>query len=154
MSLLFNLWSVEFSQLILAHTHTHTHIYIYIYIYKQTNSVAFIPQANYTDWATATCWRNLVPTFADRRVSRGQRGSPTVLKLSFLDWIRSISFQWLLIYLHKGWVDHVPDPLVLRKSASSGNRTRNFSVCNQEVWTLDHRGGIYIYNKPVLYGMK
>jgi hypothetical protein len=53
---------------------------------KQTNSVAFSPQTNYTDFATATCWRNLVPTFADRGVSRGQRGeSPTVVNLSFLD---------------------------------------------------------------------
>jgi hypothetical protein len=59
--------------------------------YKQ-NSVAFIPQANYTDWATATCWRNLVPTFADRVVSRGQRGgSPTVVNLSFLDRSRYFS---------------------------------------------------------------
>jgi hypothetical protein len=41
---------------------------------KQTNSVAFSPQANYNDCATATCWQNLVPTFADRGVSRGQRG--------------------------------------------------------------------------------
>jgi hypothetical protein len=49
------------------------------------NSVALSPQANYTDWATATCQRNLVPTFVDRRVSRGQRGgSPTVVNLSFL----------------------------------------------------------------------
>jgi hypothetical protein len=32
------------------------------------------PQANYTDWATATCWRYLVPTFAGRGVSRGQCG--------------------------------------------------------------------------------
>jgi hypothetical protein len=49
-------------------------------------SVAFSPQANYTDWATATCRRNLVPTFVDRGVSRGQRGgSPTVVNLSFLD---------------------------------------------------------------------
>jgi hypothetical protein len=53
---------------------------------KQKNSVAFSPQVNYTDWATATCWRNLVPTFADRGMSRGQRGgSPTVVNLSFLD---------------------------------------------------------------------
>jgi hypothetical protein len=37
-------------------------------------SVAFSPQANYTDWATATCWWKLVPTFVDRGVSRGQRG--------------------------------------------------------------------------------
>jgi hypothetical protein len=28
---------------------------------KQTNSVALSPQANYTDWVTATFWRNLVP---------------------------------------------------------------------------------------------
>jgi hypothetical protein len=45
---------------------------------KQTNSVALSPRANYTDWLTATCRRNLV--------SRGQRGgSPTVVNLSFLD---------------------------------------------------------------------
>jgi hypothetical protein len=53
---------------------------------KQTNSVALSPQANYTDWTTATCRQNLVPTFVDRGVSRGQRGgSPTAVKLSFLD---------------------------------------------------------------------
>jgi hypothetical protein len=53
---------------------------------NKTNSVALSPQANYTDWSTATCWRNLEPTFVDRGVSRGQRGgSPTVVKLSFID---------------------------------------------------------------------
>jgi hypothetical protein len=53
---------------------------------NKTNSVALSPQANYTDWATASRWRNLVPTFMDRGVSRGQRGgSPTVVNLSFLD---------------------------------------------------------------------
>jgi hypothetical protein len=31
--------------------------------YKQTNSVALSPQANCTGWATATCRRNVVPTF-------------------------------------------------------------------------------------------
>jgi hypothetical protein len=47
---------------------------------KKKPSVAFSPRANYTDWATATCWWNLVPTFVDRGVSRGQRGgSPTVV---------------------------------------------------------------------------
>jgi hypothetical protein len=52
---------------------------------KQTNSVAPSPRANYTDWATATCRLNLVSTFVDRGVSRGQRGgSPTVVNLSFL----------------------------------------------------------------------
>jgi hypothetical protein len=55
-------------------------------ILDKTNSVAFSPQANYTDWATVTCWRILVPTFVDRGVTHGQRsGSPTVVNLSFLD---------------------------------------------------------------------
>jgi hypothetical protein len=35
-----------------------------------TSSMALSPRANYTDWATATCRRNLVPTFVDRGVSR------------------------------------------------------------------------------------
>jgi hypothetical protein len=35
---------------------------------QKTNSVAFSPQANYTDWATATGLRNLVPTFVNRGV--------------------------------------------------------------------------------------
>jgi hypothetical protein len=52
----------------------------------KTNSMALSPQANYTDWATATCRRNLVPTFVDRGVSCGQRGgSLTVVNFSFLD---------------------------------------------------------------------
>jgi hypothetical protein len=51
-------------------------------------------QANYTDWATATCWRNLVLTFADRGVSRGQRsGTPTAVNPSFLDRSRYFSFK-------------------------------------------------------------
>jgi hypothetical protein len=61
------------------------------HIHTKTNFVAFSPRANYTDWATAT-WRNLVPTFMDRGVSRGQRSrSPTVINLSCLD--RSHSYS-------------------------------------------------------------
>jgi hypothetical protein len=48
------------------------------------NSVAFNSQRNYTDCATATCWRNLVPTFADRGVSRGQRGGSPRLEFVLL----------------------------------------------------------------------
>jgi hypothetical protein len=54
--------------------------------------VSFSPQANYTDWATATCRWNLVPASSDRGVSRGQRGgSPRVVNLSFLD---RIGWRW------------------------------------------------------------
>jgi hypothetical protein len=71
--------------------------------HTQTNSVALSPQANYTDWATATCRRNLVLNFVDRRVSRGERGgSPTVVNLSFIDRSRYFSSKYLLIYPHKG----------------------------------------------------
>jgi hypothetical protein len=40
-----------------------------------------------------------------------------------------------------GWVDPVPDILLLRKSGSSGNRTRNLWICSQGLWSLNHRGG-------------
>jgi hypothetical protein len=57
-------------------------------------SVALSPQVNYTNLSTATCRRNVVPTFVDRGVSRGQRGgSPTVVNLSFLDRSRYFSFK-------------------------------------------------------------
>jgi hypothetical protein len=49
---------------------------------KQTNFVTFSLQANSTDWATANDRQILVPTFADRGMSHGQRG--------FLD--RSLNF--------------------------------------------------------------
>jgi hypothetical protein len=61
---------------------------------SKTNSLALSPQAKYTDWSTATCRWNLVPTFLDRGVSRGQRGgSPPVVNLSFLDRSRYFSFK-------------------------------------------------------------
>jgi hypothetical protein len=41
-----------------------------------------------------------------------------------------------------GWVDPVPDPLFLRKSGSAGNRTWDLWICNQELWPLDHSGGL------------
>jgi hypothetical protein len=63
----------------------------------------------------------------------------TVVNLNFLDRSRYFSFKLLLIYPHKGWVDPVPDPLLLRKSGSAWNRTRNLWVSSQELWPLDHR---------------
>jgi hypothetical protein len=52
------------------------------------------PQANYTDSATATCRRNLVPTFVDRGVSRGRSGGcPTAVNLIFLDRSHYLSFK-------------------------------------------------------------
>jgi hypothetical protein len=43
-------------------------------------------------------------------------------------------------------VDPVPDPLLLRKSGSAGNRTRDLCICSQKLWPRDHRGGLKTYN--------
>jgi hypothetical protein len=40
-----------------------------------------------------------------------------------------------------GWVDSVPDRLLLRKCGSAGNRTRDLWIYSQELWPLEHRGG-------------
>jgi hypothetical protein len=65
--------------------------------------MALSKQANYTDCVTATCQRNFVPIFAERGVSRGQRGgTPTAVNLGFLDRIPYFSLKQLLIYPHKG----------------------------------------------------
>jgi hypothetical protein len=53
---------------------------------KRGNSVALSPQTNCTDLEAATGRPILVPTSADRGMSRGQRGgSPTVVNLGFID---------------------------------------------------------------------
>jgi hypothetical protein len=52
---------------------------------------------------TATCRRNLVPTFVGRGVSRGQRGgSPTAANLSFLD--RNENYTYIV---NIGFTDHL-----------------------------------------------
>jgi hypothetical protein len=72
----------------------YTKINIKYYLYKTTNSMSFSPQTNYTNWATTTCRRILVPIFVDRGVSRGQHGgSPTIVNLSFLRQSRYFSFK-------------------------------------------------------------
>jgi hypothetical protein len=39
----------------------------------------------------------------------------------------------------RGWVNCVPDPLLLRKSGSARNRIRDLWICGQVLWSLDHR---------------
>jgi hypothetical protein len=39
-------------------------------------------------------------------------------------------------------VDPVPEPLLLRKSGSAGNRTLDLWICSQELLPLDHTGGL------------
>jgi hypothetical protein len=113
---------------------------------KQTNSVALSPQTNYTDWATSTCQRNLVPTFVDRGVSHGQSGgSPTVVNLSFLDRRGYFFFQ---VASHLSSQDHVPDPLLVRKSGSAENRTRDLWVSSHQLHPMSPK--IQFYSQPFL----
>jgi hypothetical protein len=41
-------------------------------------------------------------------------------------------------------MDHVPDPILLRKSGSAGNRTRDLWICSQELWPLDHKNNNWL----------
>jgi hypothetical protein len=46
----------------------------------------------------------------------------------------------------RGWVDSVPNPLLLRKSGSAGNQTRDLWICRQNLWPVGHRGSHTDYN--------
>jgi hypothetical protein len=66
----------------------------------------------------------LVPTFADRGCHLVSVSNPYGRILGSLD--RSPYFFFLVAaqLYSRGWVDPVPDPLLLRKCGSAGNRTR------------------------------
>jgi hypothetical protein len=67
---------------------------------------------------------NLVPAFGDRRCRAVSVTDPYGHILGFLDQSRYFFFQVAPQLYSRGWVDPVPDPLLLRKSGSAGNRTR------------------------------
>jgi hypothetical protein len=82
----------------------------------------------------------LVPTFADRGCHEVNITDPHDRILAFLDRSRYYFFQVAPQLYSWGWVDPVPDPLLLRKSGNGGKRTRDLWICSQELWPLDHRG--------------
>jgi hypothetical protein len=45
-------------------------------------------------------------------------------------------------------VDPVPDPMLLRKSGSAGNRIQDIWVSSQDLRPLDHRGGLVPVTEP------
>jgi hypothetical protein len=101
---------------------------------EQQTSVALSPQVNYTDWETATCRRNLVPTLVEIEFSR-----PKPL----------LFFQVSPHLSSRGWVDPVPDPLLLRKSGSTGNRTQDLWVSSQiniKWWVWDGSKTVLVNN--------
>jgi hypothetical protein len=109
----------------------------------RTNSMTLSPQVNYTDWATATCLRNLVPTFVDRGMSRGQRGgSLTVVNLSFLDRSRFLSSSSSFILTRAEWTpfqNHCYSENLVTSGIEPG-------ICGltATIWPLNHRGGPFM----------
>jgi hypothetical protein len=68
---------------------------------------------------------------------------PMAINLNFLYWSCYFFIQVAPQLPSQGWVNTVPDPLLLRNSGSAGNRTWDFWICSQELWPLDHRGSWY-----------
>jgi hypothetical protein len=60
---------------------------------KKLNSVAFSPQANYTDRATAACRRGYSQLLRIEGVAWSARRIPTAVNLGFLDRSRYFSIQ-------------------------------------------------------------
>jgi hypothetical protein len=109
------------------------------YIYLKTKLCGCSPHANNTDRATAACRRSRQPLRVEGVAWSAQR-IPTVVNLGFLDRRRYFFIQVAPQLSSRGWVDPVLDPLLVRISGRSGNRTRNLWICSQKLWSLDHRG--------------
>jgi hypothetical protein len=99
----------------------------------KTNSVVLSAQGKYTDRSTDICRRILVLIFADRGVSRGQRGgTPTAVNLSFLDRSRYFFIQVAPHLSSQGLSGPRSRPIATQKS-SAENRTRDLWACSQEL---------------------
>jgi hypothetical protein len=92
--------------------------------FKSTKLRGLSPRANYTDRATAACRRSKCQLFAGRGCSVVGATDPDGLIFDFLDRSRCFFFQVAPQLYSRGWVDPVPDPLVLGKSGRAGNQTR------------------------------
>jgi hypothetical protein len=81
-------------------------------------------RVNYTDRATAPCRRSYFQFLRIEGCSVVSSTDTHGRILCFLNWSRYCIFQVAPHLYSRGWVDPVPDPLLLRKSGSAGNRTR------------------------------
>jgi hypothetical protein len=90
-------------------------------------------------------------------VSHGQRNGFARRVIS-VSQTRSLYFsiQVTPLLYSRGRANPVPDPLLLRKSASAGNRTRDLWIWSQELRPVDHRGGLtsVLYLKETVQSRK
>jgi hypothetical protein len=96
---------------------------------------------------TIPTWRQplvgeLVTTFADRGCHVVRLPDPYGRILGSLDRSRYFFFQAAPLLYSRGWVAHVSDPLLLRKSGNPGNRTRASRSVARNSDHYDHRGGL------------
>jgi hypothetical protein len=82
---------------------------------------------------------NLVPTFEDTEFRVVIAMDPNGRNLGLPDRSRYFIFQVAPQLCSRGWMDLVPDPLLLRKSGSHGNGIRDLWIYSQKLWTLDNR---------------
>jgi hypothetical protein len=87
-----------------------------LYYYKQKSKLRGLSlRANYTDLSSdRRLSAKLVPTFADRWCHVVSVTDPYGRILGFLDWSRYYFFQVDPQLYSRGWVDLVPDPLLLK----------------------------------------
>jgi hypothetical protein len=111
------------------------------FIFQIKNFGTYSPQANYTGRATAACRRSWCQILRIEGAACSAQRIPTAVTVGFLDRSRYFSIQVAPQLSSRGWVDPVPDPLLLTKSGSAGNWTRNLWICSREFWPLHHRGG-------------
>jgi hypothetical protein len=122
-----------------------TSMRFYKFIRKQTNSVALVSARTIPTERPPPVGEVSSNFCGYRGVTWLAQRIPTAVNLCFLNRSRYFFIQVAPQLTSRGWVDPVPDPLLLRKSGSARGRTRDPCICSQKLWPLDHRIHIITY---------
>jgi hypothetical protein len=127
-----NLWQWKITWNVSIFTHVNT-----------KNSMALAHERTIPSYCCLSA--KLVPTFGDRGCCVISTADSYGHILGFLDRSRYLSFQISAQLYSRGWVDPVPDPLLLRKSGSEGHRTRTFGSAarNPDHYTTEVAQNVY-----------
>jgi hypothetical protein len=97
-------------------------------VYSNNKLRDLSPRANYTGGATAACRRSECQLLRIEGATWSAWRIPYVCILGFLDRSRYFFFQIAPQLYSWGWVDAVPDPLLLGKYGIAENRTRDLTL--------------------------
>jgi hypothetical protein len=96
----------------------------FIFLPVVNKEIPWLQSASEVYWPSDWCFSaKLVPNFADRGYHVVSVTDPYGRNLGFVDRSRYFSFQVAPQLYSRGWVDSIPDPLLLRKSGGAGNGT-------------------------------